>query len=327
MNKMARNYILPKDGNFYKANLHCHSTFSDGRFTVEKLKEIYMDKGYSIIAYSDHNTLTPHNELSDDKFLAINSIEIDFNEELSEKAPEYAYISTYHINFFSKDKDRTEFIPFDRVYDRENIKDIIRRANEAGFLVQYNHPRWSRQTMEDFCDLDGLFAFEVLNYGCETEMHNGWADFEYEWFCKCGMKAAAVATDDNHNFSNDITSPYNDSFGGWTMIKAPSLNYDDILAAMERKDCYASSGPEIHEIYVDAENGKETIHVSCSGVSSLCIRSESRHTSIVRSNADDITSHEATFDQGHKYFRIECIDSMGRKAMSRAFYTDEFIRD
>ena len=323
---MARNYILPKDGNFYKANLHCHSTCSDGKFTVEKLKELYKEKGYSIIAFSDHNELIPHNELRDEDFLPITSLEVNFDEPFSREKPEYSVISTYHINFFSKDPNRSEFIDFDRVYDLENIKDIIHRANEAGFLVQYNHPRWSYQTVNDFCDLDGLFGFEILNYGCETEMFNGWSEHEYDCYCRSGMRAAAIATDDNHNLCMDINSPYNDSFGGWTMIKAPSLSYDDIMGALERKECYASSGPVIHELYVDAEDGKETIHISCSGVKSLCVITESRHVSMKRANDDSITSHDVTFDLGHKFYRIECVDSMGRKALTRAFWADEFVR-
>ena len=52
-----RKYLLPKDGTFYKANLHCHSTVSDGALTPEELKKAYMAEGYSIIAYTDHNVL------------------------------------------------------------------------------------------------------------------------------------------------------------------------------------------------------------------------------------------------------------------------------
>ena len=39
-----RKYLLPKDGSFYKANLHCHSTFSDGKKTPAELKQMYMDE-------------------------------------------------------------------------------------------------------------------------------------------------------------------------------------------------------------------------------------------------------------------------------------------
>ena len=34
-----KKFLLPESGNYYKANLHCHSTYSDGRLTPEELKE------------------------------------------------------------------------------------------------------------------------------------------------------------------------------------------------------------------------------------------------------------------------------------------------
>ena len=40
---MEKIYLLPNTPK-YKANLHCHTTFSDGAFTPEKIKEIYKQK-------------------------------------------------------------------------------------------------------------------------------------------------------------------------------------------------------------------------------------------------------------------------------------------
>ena len=45
--------LLDPAKNYFKANLHCHSTKSDGKMTVEELKEHYMADGYSIIAFTD----------------------------------------------------------------------------------------------------------------------------------------------------------------------------------------------------------------------------------------------------------------------------------
>ena len=36
-----KKYLLPRTGKFYKANLHCHSTVSDGKLTPAELKEAY----------------------------------------------------------------------------------------------------------------------------------------------------------------------------------------------------------------------------------------------------------------------------------------------
>lgn len=38
---MERKYLITHEGNFYKANLHSHSTFSDGVLTPEQAKELY----------------------------------------------------------------------------------------------------------------------------------------------------------------------------------------------------------------------------------------------------------------------------------------------
>ena len=50
----------------YKANLHTHSTFSDGEFTLPDMVEKYYDMGYDILAMTDHGVINygwnkPHN--------------------------------------------------------------------------------------------------------------------------------------------------------------------------------------------------------------------------------------------------------------------------
>lgn len=41
-----RIYLLPQEGNVYKANLHCHTIHSDGHLTPEAVKAAYKEKGY-----------------------------------------------------------------------------------------------------------------------------------------------------------------------------------------------------------------------------------------------------------------------------------------
>ena len=60
--------LIGKKKNFFKANLHCHSTLSDGKWTIEKIKEEYKKRGYSIVAFSDHDHLINHSDLNDKDF-------------------------------------------------------------------------------------------------------------------------------------------------------------------------------------------------------------------------------------------------------------------
>ena len=72
-----KKYLLPESGAFFKANLHCHTTFSDGNMTPQDVKDEYTANGYSIVAFTDHDVLIPHPELNDENFLALNGFEIE----------------------------------------------------------------------------------------------------------------------------------------------------------------------------------------------------------------------------------------------------------
>ena len=39
-----KKFLLAENGNFYKANLHCHTNLSDGDFTPEQVKQLYLEK-------------------------------------------------------------------------------------------------------------------------------------------------------------------------------------------------------------------------------------------------------------------------------------------
>ena len=75
-----KKFLLPENVNGYKANLHCHSTLSDGTKTPEEIKELYKSLGYSIVAYTDHDIFLGHNDLTDDSFIALNGFEAEVNE-------------------------------------------------------------------------------------------------------------------------------------------------------------------------------------------------------------------------------------------------------
>ena len=55
-----KKYLLPRNGKFYKANMHAHTTVSDGRLSPEEMKRAFMERGYSIVAFTDHEVMVPH---------------------------------------------------------------------------------------------------------------------------------------------------------------------------------------------------------------------------------------------------------------------------
>lgn len=64
-----KKYLLKKDRTYHKANLHLHSTISDGTKMPEEVKKFYKDHGYSIIAFTDHDKYFSYNQLSEEDFV------------------------------------------------------------------------------------------------------------------------------------------------------------------------------------------------------------------------------------------------------------------
>ena len=55
-----KKYLIPNEGKFFKANLHCHSTYSDGKLTIEILQVENIGRDKSIVArnpFSEKDTV------------------------------------------------------------------------------------------------------------------------------------------------------------------------------------------------------------------------------------------------------------------------------
>lgn len=234
---------------------------------------------------------------------------------------------TYHLNFYSKDENCSEFPEFPRLeheknreYSAEIINDLIARANKAGFLAQYNHPHWSTQTVKDFGELEGLWGFEVYN-GTHEKLRNGWGHIHFTEMLWEGKYTCPTGGDDNH--AKNFDDPRCACFSSFTMIKAPKLEYNAVLSAMEKGDLYASTGPLIEELYV--EDGK--VHIKTSPTERIILRTQYRGGKVEAAFGDTLT--EAVFDledfkTAPRYIRFEIWDSHNKMAMTRAFFPEEW---
>lgn len=338
-----KKYLLPKNGSFYKANLHCHSTVSDGRWTPEEIKKNYKEAGYSVVAYTDHSAFVLHNELTDESFLAMNGYELDFGEKRLDPSSTKS-TKTCHVCFVSLDKNKktqrlfykNKFIDehidevcldgerdyLDREYSSEYISDIIRQGREDNFFVTYNHPIWSLETRDEYCNYHGMHAMEVVNYGCVALGYDDRNGNIYDEMLRNGEKIFCIATDDNHNIY-PMTDPKCDSFGGFTMIKAEKLTYEDISAALLNGDFYSSEGPEIKELYF--EDGK--IYIETSAAAKIIMNPENRIVKLATAEVKGETINRACFDISSKmgdYVRFTVVDEKGLQAYTNAFFLSSF---
>lgn len=330
--------LLDSKKNFYKANLHCHSTISDGTKTPEELKEMYMKEGYSAIAYTDHDALVNHSDLSDGDFIALNGYEMEINgpavvesDYSTSRVCHLCYVALepdnltqvcYHRSKYlfgnaPKYRDQLKFDDskpdYERQYTPECINEMIAEGVNNGFFVTYNHPAWSLEGFSQYGKYKGMHAMEICNYGC---LENGWADYnekEYDELLRTGQKLYCIATDDNHNYRKD-------SFGGFAVINADKLEYKKLTDALLAGEFYASQGPAIHELWY--EDGK--IGIKCSDAAKIVLNTGRRRADVVYAS-EGKPATEAVFDvcDNDIYVRLTVTDASGKPANTNAYFVED----
>lgn len=313
-----KQYLLPENGKFYKANMHCHTVLSDGCLNPAEIKKEYMARGYSIVAFTDHENFFTHNDLTDDDFLAINGYEID----ISQKNVANGYFTKcYHFNAYSlNDADKRIVLPKPAYEDIDGINKFIDSLNNTGFIVCYNHPYWSLQTLDDYRDLKGVFASEIFNYGAfNIDGIDGNQTQVYDSLLRLGNRISCIASDDNHNRSA-FDHPLNDSFGGFIIIKAARLDYDTVMHAVQNGEYYASAGPEIKEFYLEGN----TVSITCSPAVRISFGTAGRRGMLANAVGGKLlTQAQFSIDPTDIYFRLEVTDDRGKRANTRAYFIDE----
>lgn len=301
---------------FYKANLHCHTTESDGNLTPEETKKEYKNRGYSVVAFTDHCKYSWHRELDDEEFLALAAYEFQVDEQ-----PWGNRARTYHVNLYDcAPWDKTEekqntCLPGCIYGDVEGLNKFVEKMRLRGFLACYNHPYWSLQTMEDYRGLEGFWAMEVYNYNCDQEGMYGSHAQAYDEMLRAGQKLFCVAADDNHDCFS-LGHPLNDSFGGFIMIQAKEFSYQGIIKALKEGCFYSSMGPEIQALEV--KDGK--IVVKTSPVSRIYLKQQGRECRCAAAAGDKLEGAEFPLDGREGYVRVECRDARGQYAWSNAYF-------
>ena len=331
-----RVYLIDGRKSCYKANLHCHTTISDGEKTPEEIKELYVARGYQIVAYTDHEVLVLHDDLNDESFLAMPGYEIQIYGDMELPKP---LRRVCHLNLYPKDS-QNNVMPFynhedvmkiDRLpdiskavyagdgkepkeYSANGLNRLIAKARDAGFIVSYNHPIWSRESAEIYTALKGIYAMEIYNHGTSMT-HDAFAGNIYDEMLISGQRIGCISTDDTHEEC--------DMFGGFTMIYSDSLEHRSVIKALEDGDYYASRGPIIKDLWY--ENGK--FHIECSPAKSIRVSNSSRRAqrySLKMSDKADITVAEFPIQDIDVFVRFTVEDEFGRTANTRAYWRDEF---
>ena len=295
-NKKTLTNPFETDGKWYKAALHVHTTSSDGDVDVATRLKQYRDKGFKVVAITDHRTTNDLSGFSDRKFLALSSIE--FHPETYSGAP------THHFLGLG--------LPHPYEYDNSlAAQEMIDDIKSKGAKVFYAHPYWTGHTYVEMTEVSGYIGVEVHNQVCEGA-NSGAGHVHWDQLLNKGHVLSGLATDDVHK-SSEVGK-------AWTMIKAAKLDEESILEALENGCFYASKGPEIENFEMD---GDMKIKIKCSPVKRVAFRTSGAGNGTVFNAENGAGLQEAEWDLSKKkpqWVRCEVTDKDGNTAWTNPIF-------
>ena len=194
--------------NEYKANLHTHSSTSDGRFEPAKVIQLYADAGYDVLAFTDHRKINPVSAYDSRGMTLISGMELHPNGPRD---------IMWHILGLG--------LPEDFVYpDPVTGQEAVDAVSAAGGICFCAHPYWCGFTSAEVARLKGIQGIEVYNTSTR------YIGKEYNMQCwdellDMGRKFNAIAVDDIH-WDYDI-------FRGSTMILAEDKSLPSLMKALK----------------------------------------------------------------------------------------------
>ncbi len=316
MKKQSIIEILPREAQSYKINLHTHSTLSDGNFSPADLKKKYMEQGYSAVAFTDHRACIPHEDLTDESFVALTGFEADF----SLKDEKNNLIRAVHLNALAKEPSSSYSTP-SMPLDFDLINKTVADLKQRGFWITLNHPVWSNMSSDDVAKIKGFDAMEVCN--SIAVVFNNYSDDSafYEYFLRDGGRAVPVAADDTHKIFEDGT-PFWEYYQSFTVVKASELSYRAIMDALERGCCYASTGPQINGMWLEGD----LLHIECSPVYGVFVHSKYLTCKTQDVKKTDCITHTvldiSEIRKSSPYFWVQLRDTEGKKAWTTPYWFD-----
>jgi hypothetical protein len=283
--------FFESEGNWYKGNVHLHTTNSDGVLSPEEICNVYRDAGYNFIAITDHRKVTEVENKKKD-FLVIPGEELDKG--------------SFHV----------VGVNLKKAIENEglSIQQMLDRINEQNAIAIIAHPYWSASTSSDLLGYKGYAAIEVYNNTCEKIKGKGYSSVHWDELLQKGKKVLGLAVDDAHNKPG--TYQERDILGSFIMVKAKTLTLEDIAASIKKGFFYSSTGVEIKKFEIAGEHislsFSPAINVDFIGCGATGTRFSGKGKEI-ETAFYDIKGQE-------KFLRIEITDKYNRKCWTNPIF-------
>ncbi len=296
-------------GRFWRGNLHCHSTRSDGVLAPEDVCRRYREEGYDFLALTDHFVGAYGYPVVDTQPLRTNRFTTLLGAELHSGAMENGelwHILAVGLPADFAPSDSPDFTPRE---GQESGAALAARAAAAGAFVAIAHPQWSGLTLRDARGIAAAHAVEIYNHGCAVGADRPDGAAIADLLLAEGRRLTLIATDDAHFHEPD-------HFGGWVMVKAAENSPEALLAALKAGHFYSTQGPEIADIRIDGE----AVEVACSPVATVIVQGAG--TGVVNLHGEAMTQARINVRRLARspFLRVTVLDAAGRRAWSNPHF-------
>ena len=301
-----RHLPFDKPGKFYKGNLHCHSTTSDGRVSAQAVCDFYRESGYDFISLTDHFLEQYNFPISDTSPFRTSDFTTLIGAELHTGKTSMGEM--WHILANGLPLDFAQPTP------DETGPELAQRAMQAGAFVTCAHPAWYALPEADVISLGDVHAIEIIN-GISRD-HSDKIDSTYmlDVMLGQGRRYFALATDDAH-----FHEKHSDLQLGRTMVKSESLDPDSLLTALKNGHYYSTEAPRFFDVNV---NPGESVTIRCSPVNHIFVTGKGSKSHYLHGNG--MTSAEIPLKNWNADFcRVTIRDRAGHRAWTNPIWFDE----
>ena len=293
-----------------KGNCHCHTNYSDGRYSPQETVCRYREAGYDFLFLTEHCDKLDGGRLPD--FDALDTEHTRVLPGIEYRCTAVRGERTFEVHILGL--NTVELSHWKRgAYEQDTIDAI----NQDGGLAILAHPYWNARTIEDMACLRGVCGIEVFNSSVDSVNAKGLAVVQWEQLLERGARLYALAVDDLH------ADPHRPSdFGlGWIVVGVDRKSPEAIVAAIREGTFYSSCGPEIDEWTLQGDrmrfrsSGVRTIAFSFAGPYGRIFRNQDG--SLI-TEAEISLSPFLSASNGEAYVRASCCDGEGRWAWTNA---------
>ncbi|MGH8248123.1 MAG: PHP domain-containing protein [Gammaproteobacteria bacterium] len=210
-------------GQWRKAQLHCHTTESDGQITPRDLLQMYREAGYSFVCITDHNRVTRCEDFNDAEFLALPGTEDTVVRWLPPLGPHMIRLLV------------------DEPLRSGTAQERIDRTRASDGIVSLCHPSWNGNLWTGAWQIGAVLALRGFHLFEVCNPHSNMDEDTRRWTAAVQAHGAespvwAVAVDDCHHRDQ--------SNRGWIMLKTSAVSAEAFRQALLNGAFYATTGPD-----------------------------------------------------------------------------------